>query len=316
MKDLSCNRLALLAFCASLGNSFHYKDGTGPAKGVRITNNEEFSKKDEAFSFSCSSFSLDESVPKTNTAGKCWPYSFPILSMSRPLTGNSHGYTQVASQKIAGNIFQTFQKSIKWRKRSWIESLSQLLRAAEQKMKQCGASDVELKSLLKTPPAILISCLKHVNIKVLAARTFFRVLPTLWGENDQERNKVDHNKDPTYVLSFKTVLNISSPSGYSEVTLEAPGTIRGTFSCLKSSERELSGVTIVVDTRVLATIIDKSNRILVRAAVESLLPLMKSDSSGMDLIPDVYQTPKVPEITPISKSPNYDNTCSSPKIPT
>lgn len=320
MKDISCHRMALLAFCASLGNSFNSKGNvredssilsvarqidfekdenamSAIAKGLMNSKRKEFSKNDGEFSFTCSSLSLDESVPKQDPNS---PFS------PQPLTGNSHKDLKLASETIASNIFKTFTKSIEWRKRCWTESLSQSLWAAERKMKQSGASDGDLKSLLKTPPAVVISCLKESRIKVLAARTFFRVLPTLWDKNDDRQKTNDDQSYLTYVLTFKTVLNISSPSGYSEVTLEAPGTIQGSFARTKSSESDLRSVAIVIDTRVLATIIEKSNRIIVRAAVESLLPSMKTGRTEVELFPEECETPKLRNGPPMSQSPTYD----------
>lgn len=77
-------------------------------------------------------------------------------------------------------------------------------------------------------------------------------------------------------------MNLSSPAGYSQVTLEAPGFIEGRFVSSPTSDVILTGVSVEIDTRVLATMIEKSSRIIARASAAAIIdtPLETAESDG------------------------------------
>lgn len=248
------------------------------------------------FSFSCPSLSLD---------GKSMPHSqertssdssldsvpslvapAPIISMGRPLVVEDRDALRLSCEAMARNILRTYEKAVQWRKQCWIDTLARPLVDEERQMKEAGATEQKLKELLETPAAMVIASLNQSTIEVLEARTSFRVLPQQWDQGEGKvlsgeepplkRLKVDPNDAPTkykaaYVLSFQTVLNLNSPAGYSEINLEAPGIIEGTFTTSSDGEPSLVGVAVHVDTRVLTAMIEKSSRIIARASAEMFM---------------------------------------------
>ena len=82
----------------------------------------------------------------------------------------------------------------------------------------------------------------------------------------------------THGLLFVATLGFMTPSGYAEVSLEAPGKIVGTFvRCEVTGNNRLRGVDIQVDTEILAAMIEKSSRIIIRSSTTALItPAMKA----------------------------------------
>mmetsp|Transcript_10640 Transcript_10640/g.16290 ORF Transcript_10640/g.16290 Transcript_10640/m.16290 type:complete len:481 (-) Transcript_10640:327-1769(-) len=309
-----------------------------------------------SFSFSCPSLSLDgiehnsrkQDVPRersdSNESEESIPplvsSTAPVISMSRRLVVDDRDALRLSAEAMARNILNTFQKAILWRKRCWVEALSRPLVAEEKRMKKSGATEDELRALLETPAALVISSLNQSQIEVLDARTSFRVLPHIWKQDEDnitsresKKRKLtrESNTDKTvtaYVLSFQTVLNFCSPCGYSQVTLDAPGVIEGTFSNCHN-EGKLTGVSVEIDTKILASMIERSSRIIARASAESF---MNSDvDSEQEEVSDSCEventpytaTPEVDKfsptiVTPRNKSPEItycDGGACSPPLP-
>jgi len=251
--------------------------------------------KSGSFSFSCPSLSLDDcrgrkplSTPRRTRNGELGCSSSlpeisqpPVVSMGRPLVVDDRDALRLSAEAMARNILDTFQKAVQWRKKCWIKALARPLVAEEQRMKEAGASKDELKNLLKTPVAMVIASLNQSEIEVLDAKTSFRVMPHVWQKKQEnleypmkKRKTAPYNEKSyyaSYVLTFQTVLNFRSSGGYSEVTIEAPGVIEGSFERADVGELKLTGVSVEIDTKVLATMIEKSSRIIARASAESLI---------------------------------------------
>jgi hypothetical protein len=241
--------------------------------------------------------SSDDSMP--SLVAPPAPTPIPIVSMGRPLVVDDRDALRLSADSMARNILRTFQKAVKWRKQCWIDTLARPLVDEERKMKAAGATQEELKELLETPVARVIASLNQASIEVLDARTSFRVLPQRWDrhnnnktiDDDEDDAEVQHpskkrkiasdNDEITkesstttttaHVLSFQTVLNLSSPAGYLQVTLDAPGVMEGKFTTINGDTTVLTGVSVQVDTRVLAAMIEKSSRIIARASAEEFM---------------------------------------------
>jgi len=274
------------------------------------------SSKSASFSFSCPSLSLDECqqkktswVPRRKRFGSDdSEYSVPppktlpapVVSMGRPLVVDDRDALRLSAEAMARNILNTFQKAVQWRKKCWIEALARPLVTQEQRMKEAGATEEELKDLLDTPVAMVIASLNESEIEVLDARTSFRVMPHIWKRSQEnyshptKKMKTSYHNEKSYVtahvLTFQTVLNFSSPCGYSEVTLEAPGVIEGTFERPHVGEAKLIGVSVEIDTKVLATMIEKSSRIIARASAESFMNPTTETEIGKE-VSNSFQTP-------------------------
>lgn len=259
-------------------------------------------RKSGAFSFSCPSLSLESKSPQhfqrsrlpSDGSEDSIPSLLvqapaPIVSMGRPLVVDDRDALRLSADSMARNILRTFQKAVKWRKQCWIDTLARPLVDEERMMKAEGATEEELKELLETPVARVIASLNQASIEVLDARTSFRVLPQRWDRDSNKTISDDDEQPPlkkrkivsddeiteesctAHVLSFQTVLNLSSPAGYSQVTLDAPGVMEGTFLTTSDGETVLKGVSVEVDTRVLAAMIEKSSRIIARASAEEFM---------------------------------------------
>lgn len=272
-------------------------------------------KKPYTFQFSCPSLSLDGKTPQPPNCCSAPPMRgrlasddsedsipslvdppAPVVAMGRPLVVDDRDALGLSAEAMARNILRTFEKAVQWRKKCWFDTLARSLVEFEGEMKQGGASEEELRALLETPEAKVIASLNCASIDVLDARTSFRVLPQRWDKSEGssetpplKKRKVDvagEEKSGEYsnafVLSFQTVLNLSSPAGYSQVTLEAPGFIEGRFVSSPTSDVILTGVSVEIDTRVLATMIEKSSRIIARASAAAIIdtPLETAESDG------------------------------------
>jgi len=210
----------------------------------------------------------------------------PVISMGRPLVVEDRNALRLSAKAMARNILHTFQKAVQWRKRCWIETLARPLVAKEREMKEAGATEEELRDLLNTPIAKVIASLNESEIEVLDATTSFRMIPNIWRRlnshhHSSKKKKISlhqhHQEEKSYITShgliFQTVLNFRSPCGYSEVTVEAPGVIEGIFEhpLVVGDEAKLIGVSVEIDTKILATMIEKSSRIIARASAESII---------------------------------------------
>ncbi len=261
-------------------------------------------KNPNAFQFSCPSLSLDAKAPLTpgemtapqlrerlasddteSSIPSLVDSPAPMVAMGRPLVVEDRDALRLSAEAMGRNILKTFEKALMWRKQCWVDALCRPLVDEEAALKEAGASEEELRALLETPEAKVITSLHKATIDVLDARTSFRVLPQRWDKNGgsseppplKKRKSVSGGAETSeeycaaYVLSFQTVLNLSSPAGFSQVTLEAPGFMEGKFISSPSGDVTLTGVAVEIDTRVLASMIEKSSRIIARASTEAII---------------------------------------------
>jgi hypothetical protein len=231
--------------------------------------------------------------------------------LGRTLKVDDKDAMRLSSEAMALNVMQSFQKAMEWRSHSWVDSLSRVLVHRERQLmteqQQQGENDkldkraVDL--LYYSNEAILVAALRQIEskIQVLEANTAFKVLhkvstldfgvadaaavdngPSLKkqrlgydNEEEVERGGLEEGEyvyDVIHVLEMQCSLNISTPAGHVLIDLNVPGRIKGTFlSSEDNCDEELTDVTIHLNTNMLASMIEKSSRIAVRASVEAFL---------------------------------------------
>jgi hypothetical protein len=84
------------------------------------------------------------------------------------------------------------------------------------------------------------------------------------------RTESEYKYTVSHVLSMDCVLNLLTPAGYSEVALNVPGVITGTFLSTEPGVEELTAVNVELETNILASMVEKSCRIVVRSSVEAM----------------------------------------------
>lgn len=302
----------------------------------RVENNNP-----NAFQFSCPSLSLDAKEPlspsdmsapklRGRLGSDDSESSIPSLvdspapiAMCRPLVVEDRDALRLSAEAMGRNILKTYEKALQWRRRCWVDTLGRPLVDEEAELKEAGASEEELRALLETPEAKVISSLHKATMDVLDARTSFRVLPQRWDKSEgnseppplKKRKIVVDGKETgeeycaAYVLSFQTVLHLSSSAGYSQVTLEAPGFMEGKFISTPTGDVNLTGVTVEIDTRVLASMIEKSSRIIARASAEAIMNFT-ADSTQEAEVPVASLRPTI-EVESISRS---TTTITTPRV--
>eukprot|EP00521_Asterionellopsis_glacialis_P011158 CAMPEP_0195291992 /NCGR_PEP_ID=MMETSP0707-20130614/8547_1 /TAXON_ID=33640 /ORGANISM="Asterionellopsis glacialis, Strain CCMP134" /LENGTH=544 /DNA_ID=CAMNT_0040352363 /DNA_START=92 /DNA_END=1726 /DNA_ORIENTATION=+ len=284
--------------------------GTPPPVNVR-----KISDSDESFS------SLTSIVGNVLT---------PADLFGRPLKVDDRDALRLSAEAMARNTLQSYEKAVAWRIQTWIHSVARLLVSKENIILKESSGDSnsktkgtekELKDLLETPEASLIKALQLAasEIEVVDAMTSFRVLPqkivkkSVGKQPPKKRMRREQPKqgksDYTvkHVLSFETVLNLNTPAGYTEVTLQAPGTIEGTFKSGMDGEETLQGINIEVDTEVLANTIERSTRIVVRCASEVCIQCADSEKEKPKAAAEKVQVQEESVPTPVVTAPTKNS---------
>jgi hypothetical protein len=253
----------------------------------------------DSFCFTCPSLSLDHKTEDEGVApttrgektNKGDDFICPATMLGRTLKVGDRDAMRLSSDAMARNIMQSFQKAMQWRIHGWVTSLARVLVLKEMDLKRQGASDEMIQELLRCNEALLVAALRQVasTIQVLEASTSFKVmhkLPTLSDSMDSpalKKSRFDEKDhcglqegeyayDVTHLLEMQTALKVSTPAGNIHIDLNVPGIMKGTFlSSEQDYQEELTDVNLQLNTTMLATMIDKSSRIAVRASAEALL---------------------------------------------
>lgn len=97
-----------------------------------------------------------------------------------------------------------------------------------------------------------------------------------WSEAVKEDD--DYNYCVAHQLEFHCELQLQTPAGFSEIKITVPGTIQGSFhSSYLYPNAELRSVVINLDTNILAAIVEKSCRKIVRVSVESIMEVSEEE---------------------------------------
>lgn len=243
------------------------------------------SKKDE-FRFTCPSLSLERTmsfssrslirrVSKQNPA--------PAVLLRRPLTVEDRDALLLNADAMARNILQSYQKAMEWRIQAWTVSLSRTLVTQEKALMAQGASEEEIKKLCDSPEARLLLALREVGkrIHVTGAGTVFRVQEECPDESSDQRpskklrtESLHSDQTETYTVKHDIILDcfitLDTPAGHSEITLEVPGSMEGVFVRGESLTDDITSVVVDLNTEMLAAMMEKSCRKIVRLSTQSL----------------------------------------------
>ena len=242
----------------------------------------------------CSAPDEDESSPAP-----------PAVLLGRALKVDDREAHRLSADAMARNLMQSFQKAIQWRIRVWMDALSASLVAKEAMLLRQKVPKEEIKELLiKTSEAQLYLRLRQAaqSIEVQHAETCFHVLPQraqraaagegLMSDDDSagrsigKRRRIEsedssdelrmtgetteYQYSVCHSLEFDGTIHLLTPAGHSEITLEVPGCIEGTFLSSEPGSEDLKAVEVEIDTNILASMVEKSCRVIVRASVEHI----------------------------------------------
>jgi hypothetical protein len=208
-----------------------------------------------------------------------------------------------------------------------VNALSRTILKKERSLIEYNASEDRIQELLKSAEAKLVVNLREIakKLQVLDASTSFKVLPTRVpntgaSEPPAKKQRVEEEEDGTgmeeteyqynvsHMLTLESYLHISSPgAGFIEIELKVPGAMKGTFLSIESDAEQLTDVMIEVNTDILAAMIEKSSRMVVRSSVEALLKAEQEKDTEeatkekREKVASPTFTPAIPTFTPKRK---------------
>ncbi|GAX14781.1 hypothetical protein FisN_25Lh024 [Fistulifera solaris] len=285
-----------------------------------LSESSAYSRKDE-FRFTCPSLSLERSMSFSSRSlirrvSKQNP--MPATLLRRPLTVEDRDALLLNADAMARNMLQSYQKAMEWRIHVWIASLSRALATEEKKLLAQGASVEEIKQLCDSPEARLLLALREVEkrIHVTGAGTLFRVQDECSQDaSDIKRSKkqrVDHENCETYTVKHDIILDcfitLQTPAGYSEIKLEVPGTMEGSFVPGENHlTDEITSVVVDLNTDMLAAMMERSCRKIARLSAESLL----ENFARLGVEEQACSTPVKTQLSSLSEEPEEELPLSS-----
>ena len=302
--------------------------------GMEYQEGGDLIRRAPSFSFTCPVMSLNEGSHRdadkaqgssSDTATEQYfdsdsiaTTSVPAILMGRKLKGDGSKDTEKSGDRIARNIADSFRKAVEWRIQKWIHSLSSILVQRERSLVEAHASDDIIRELLDTPEARVLLYLQKAAsaIQVVGAKTRLNVRPQRINRNQESRGvppplkkrkmteltplqtESEYKYTVAHVLSFEATLNLKTPAGYTEVTIEAPGFIEGAFLSSDMGEDILTGISVEVDTFVIAKAIERSSRIVARTATHAVIPTNEEESEAEE-----EEVPKEAQTQELASSP-------------
>ena len=265
------------------------------------------SSRRSAFSFTCPSLSLETHVPEismsddnndTSDSLKDKTPPPPAELLGRKLTMDDRDAMRLSAEAIARNVMQSYQKAMDWRLQCWMDQLSTSIEQQQQ----------DVQELIDTPQVKLLIQLSNLQdkVKVLDASTSFKLLKhrTNTTSSSQEGEEPSHKKlrltestdsadslglqetDYTFTLSHALMMEgnvtISTPAGRVQIDLQVPGSMEGTFHSPEEGPDQLVSVQIDLRTDILASMIEKSSRMVVRTSTEALLKPQDGQDANAD----------------------------------
>ena len=252
------------------------------------------SRQRDSFRFSCPSLSLENSYQEAvnelessfSSSKVAASEGGPAVLLGRVLKVEDVDAMRLSSEAMARNILQSYEKGIHWRIQSWIACLSRILVTKEGELKRKGiATEENLKVLRESSEAMLILRLREIGegMKVIDACNHFNVLPqkvrSSRDEHPHKRRRLsedlsegEYEYTVSHLLALEININLHAPSlGPVAIEMKVPGTMNGTFVSFEDGRGRITDVVIDVNTNILASMIEKSCRIVVRSAMEGLL---------------------------------------------
>ena len=233
----------------------------------------------------------------------------PPELLARLQSVNDKDAVKDCSEKMAQNVLESFGAALIWRAKTWVNSLSEVLRLRvtapgessgpaqseisnydrEQDMSSFDASEIFLKSReMQIIDAIIRS---SEEVSVVNVKTSFRVMPHRIQESikpplKKQKSEADEEANAYKVmhkLHFEAMVSMTSNEGdrYKKVKLQAPGTIEGVFckGVPSAGDEFLRSVSIKIDTDAFAFSLERESRSTVRRAAEAALLA----ASGMEV---------------------------------
>lgn len=258
------------------------------------------------FTFSCPSLSLENRQLESDTQQSLLSSSTscsstatdraPAVLLGRVLKVADVDALRLSSEAMARNIMQSYEKAIQWRIQSWIGSLSRVLVDKERELIASGLdNEANLKRIRESSEGLLIVFLRDISskIRVEHAATDFKILSqrTKSSEdgNDEPPMKrprrdssivseqsglteTDYEYSVSHLMTLECELSIEAPGvGNISIELKVPGTMKGVFLSVSDDYEHLTEVMLDINTDILASMIEKSSRMVVRSSVESSL---------------------------------------------
>ncbi|GKY91627.1 hypothetical protein MPSEU_000134600 [Mayamaea pseudoterrestris] len=250
-----------------------------------------------SFRFTCPSLSLEHlerSAPSHSKPAKInrivsdnGTQPSPATLLERNLQVKDVDALRLSADAMALNVRLTIQKALQFRIDSWIRACSLVLVEKENALRKSGASKEEIKNLLQTQEALVIQSLLDASKKILVTSTVtsFEVLGPSEAndsssmpaskkqrvEDPSELEEGDYQFKASYNLVLKVIAALETPAGFSEIAIDVPGVIEGTFLTTESDKDDLKSVAIEINTKLLAAMVEKSTRTVVRVSVATLL---------------------------------------------
>lgn len=250
---------------------------TSTSSGTNVS-----SSRRNTFCFTCPSLSL--SLEGNNSGNSI---STPGTILSRTLKLDDKDALRLSSEAMGRNIIESFQKAMEWRIQSWVDSLSTVLVIKERELENEATDDAQ-QLLYYSNEALLVTALRESGgkVQVREATTSFKVTNKVSSVDERgaplkkqrtgaenEERKLEEGEYVYNVIHFLEMQCSLKTAGNVQIELNVPGKIKGTFVSSEDydSVDKLTDVIIDLNTFMLATMIEKSSRIVVRASVETLL---------------------------------------------
>jgi hypothetical protein len=291
-------RLLMSLSCASPTNISEESERVSPENDSSscqtFSSTSSASVRNDSFTFTCPSLSLENPFREELSAirDESNESALPAALLGRILKVDDRDALRLSAEAMARNVMQSCQKAMQWRIQSWVNQLSRVLVSKENLLQEQNASEKEIKELLESGEAKLILQLRELEGKILVggARTHFKILPQRLpkvetgepaskklrmtessDEEDMGLQETDYKYHVKHTLTMEVDLSISTPAGYVQIDIKVPGTVEGTFLSAEPGVEELTAFQVEINTEILASMIEKSSRIVVRSSVEALL---------------------------------------------
>lgn len=291
---------------AAYVNDNHYLSDASTSSASATTTSTQHRR--DSFRFSHPSLSLDRkrktlpfgklrtpcTAPDKEDENNEAPPPPPAVLLGRALKVDDREAHRLSADAMARNLMQSFQKAIAWRIQAWVNALSASLVRQEKELLRRNATEEELKALLQTSEARLFLKLRQVSkeIEIKRAETCFHVLPQRSERQQQQEEdpegslvkrrriesedselrmgETEYQYSVCHALEFDGTIHLKTPAGNSEISLEVPGFIEGTFLSSEPGMEDLTAVEVEIDTNILSSMVEKSCRIIVRSSIEHI----------------------------------------------
>lgn len=290
--------------------------------------------KRDSFCFTCPSLSLENhsrmeeeetEQPKSDSED-----SPPSVLLGRSLKVDDRDALRLSAEAMGRNIMQSYKKALDWRIKSWEDALSRILVDKERNLASQNASEARMLELLKSGEANLLVALRELKeeIKVIDATTSFKVLPQRVTKEDRHEplakkartetentgiEEAEYRYEVSHMIALEGFLNIRTPAGYINIELQVPGTMTGTFLSTEECAEELTDVRMEVNTEILAAMIEKGSRKVVRASVEAVLKGDNEEKESEHNDTEEVLSVEKSEVETIPSSPKLSIQTSTPK---